>query len=198
MHGNLVRGGRLKSFPGLGHESVTAEYRQPCVVFTGHPSLRCGDVVHFMELWANNVNNVGKYWSLPSHALSNVRAISVVFTEPSIQYQQALAPFQPMAMKVVHCPIDTSLNFTQAKKLIRDARPARLVMPHSYSKPPASAPGRQDLVIESDSSTTFTFRKNDVLKIPLVRKLGNILSDKQEETQISCCREHSDFLCPGC
>ena len=199
MHGNLVRGGRLKSFPGLGHESVTAEYRQPCVVFTGHPSLRCGDVVHFMELWANNVNNVGKSWSLPSHhAWSNRRAISVVFTEPSIQYQQALAPFQPMAMKVVHCPIDTSLNFTQAKKLIRDARPARLVMPHSYSKPPASAPGRQDLVIESDSSTTFTFRKNDVLKIPLVRKLGNILSNKQMETQIACCREHSDFLCPGC
>ena len=98
---------------------------------------------------------------------------SVVFTEPSIQYQQALAPFQPMAMKVVHCPIDTSLNFTQAKKLIRDAKPARLVIPHIYSKPPASAPGRQDLVIDTDSSTTFTFRKNDVLKIPLIRKLGN-------------------------
>ena len=65
VHGNLVRGGRLKSFPGLGHESVTAEYRQPCVVFTGHPSLRCGDVVHFMELWANNVNNVGE--SFPSY-----------------------------------------------------------------------------------------------------------------------------------
>ena len=97
-----------------------------------------------------------------------------MFTEPSIQYQQALAPFQPMAMKVVHCPIDTSLNFVQAKKMIRDARPARLVMPHCYSKPPASAPGRQDLVIDADSSTTFTFRKNDVLKIPLIRKLGNI------------------------
>ena len=78
-----------------------------------------------------------------------------------------------MAMKVVHCPIDTSLNFTQAKKLIRDAKPARLVIPHIYSKPPASAPGRQDLVIDTDSSTTFTFRKNDVLKIPLIRKLGN-------------------------
>ena len=78
-----------------------------------------------------------------------------------------------MAMKVVYCPIDTSLNFTQAKKLIRDAKPARLVIPPVYSKPPASAPGRQDLVIDADSSTTITFRKNDVLKIPLIRKLGN-------------------------
>ena len=97
-----------------------------------------------------------------------------MFTEPSIQYQQALAPFQPMAMKVVHCPIDTSLNFTQAKKLIRDTRPASLVIPHTYSKPPASAPSRQDLVIDADTSTTFTFQKNDVLKIPLVRKLGKL------------------------
>ena len=60
IHGSLVRGGRLKSFPSLGSEAVTSEYRQPCVVFTGHPSLRCGDVVHFMELWANNVNNLGR------------------------------------------------------------------------------------------------------------------------------------------
>ena len=65
VHGNLVRGGRLKSFPGLGHESVTAEYRQPCVMFTGHLSLRCRDAVHFVELWANNANNVGGL--LPSH-----------------------------------------------------------------------------------------------------------------------------------
>jgi len=155
IHGSLVRGGRLKSFPSLGSEAVTSEYRQPCVVFTGHPSLRCGDVVHFMELWANNVNNL------------------VVFTEPSINYQQALAPYQPMAMKVVHCPIDTSLNFTQAKKLLRDTRPNTLVIPHRYTQPPASAPARQDLVIDVDI-TTLTFQKNDIIKIPLVRKLEHL------------------------
>ena len=59
VHGALQRLKRLKSFPNLGCESVTSEYTQPCVVFTGHPSLRCGDVVHFMELWANNANNLG-------------------------------------------------------------------------------------------------------------------------------------------
>ena len=60
----------------------------------------------------------------------------VVFTEPSIKYQQALAPYQPMAMKVVHCPIDTSLNFTQAKKLVKEARPGCLILPHRYTQPP--------------------------------------------------------------
>ena len=64
MHGSLVRGGRLKSFASLGCESVTSEYRQPCVIFCGHPSLRCGDVVHFMELWASNANNLGNWWKI--------------------------------------------------------------------------------------------------------------------------------------
>ena len=183
IHGSLVRGGRLKSFPSLGSEAVTSEYRQPCVVFTGHPSLRCGDVVHFMELWANNVNNLGKKPFFRDE-IDDRCSFSVVFTEPSINYQQALAPYQPMAMKVVHCPIDTSLNFTQAKKLLRDTRPNTLVIPHRYTQPPASAPARQDLVIDVDI-TTLTFQKNDIIKIPLVRKLGTLL----------CCTVQMLMLC---
>jgi len=31
--------------------------RSPCVVFAGHPSLRFGDVVHFMELWGGSSAN---------------------------------------------------------------------------------------------------------------------------------------------
>ena len=32
-------------------------YQTPCVVFTGHPSLRCGDAVHFMEAWGDSPKN---------------------------------------------------------------------------------------------------------------------------------------------
>jgi len=52
-------------------------------------------------------------------------------------------------MKAVHCPIDTSLNFTQANKLIRDLKPENLVIPELYTQPPGMAPHRTDLVIES-------------------------------------------------
>jgi len=51
-------------------------------------------------------------------------------------------------MKVVHCPIDTSLSFTQANKLIRDLKPAHLLVPDVYLHPPKSAPLRSDLVIQ--------------------------------------------------
>ena len=176
IHGALLRGGRLKSFSSLGLETVTKEYRQPCVVFTGlylcviksicrliitylylvgHPSLRCGDVVHFLELWGSNSNNL------------------IVFTEPSINYQQALAPYQPMSMRVVHCPIDTALNYAQTRKLLTDAKPRNLIIPARYSQPPPSAPNRQDLMIDKLPDTKiFTILKNEIIKVQLHRKYG--------------------------
>ena len=101
-----------------------------CVFFSGHPSLRFGEVIHFIELWGNNSNN------------------TIVFTEPSFPYLDALAPFQPLQMRAVHCPIDTSLNFSQAKKLIRDLKPGMIATPKSYASPPASATQRTDLQLE--------------------------------------------------
>ena len=50
---------------------------------------------------------------------------------------------------------------------------ARLVIPYMYSKFLASL-GTQDFAIDTDGSTTFTFQKNNVPQIPLIRKLGNI------------------------
>lgn len=140
-HAHLVKNGRLKHFPSLHAEGFTNEYRQPCVVFCGHPSLRFGNAVHFLELWGGQ----------PHH--------SVVFVEPDFPYLEALAPYQPLAMKVVHCPIDTSLSFTQANKLIRDLKPGHLLVPELYLQPPVSAPLRSDLVIQG--LETFVIYLND-------------------------------------
>lgn len=56
------------------------------------------------------------------------------FLEPDFDYMDALAPYQPLQMKAAHCTIDTSLNFTQANKLIKDLKPAALVVPECYIK----------------------------------------------------------------
>lgn len=46
-------------------------------------------------------------------------------------------------------PIDTSLSFVQANKLIRDLKPSNLVLPRQYTIPPILQPHRSDLVIEA-------------------------------------------------
>lgn len=51
-------------------------------------------------------------------------------------------------MKVVHCPIDTSLNFTQATKLIRELKPGTLVIPECYTRNPQTSTQRNDLLID--------------------------------------------------
>ena len=71
-------------------------------------------------------------------------------------------------MKALHCPIDTSLNFTQvcqniackllhstvlalqARKLVRDIRPKMVVVPEKYTVPPVQAPGRTELVVDTE------------------------------------------------
>jgi len=162
VHGNLIRNGRLKSFKSLQADCINTDYRQPCVMFCGHPSLRFGDAVHFMELWGNNANNL------------------VIFTEPSVNYLDALAPFQPLQMKAISKPIDTSLNFVQARKLIVESRPKCLVIPQQYSKQPSgpTAPISPELSLDV-GVPTFKYKKFDILKLPIKRSLENINLDEE-------------------
>lgn len=81
--------------------------------------------------------------------------ILYVFSEPDFDYIEALAPYQPLQIKVAHCAIDTSLNFTQANKLIRELKPKTLVVPECYTQPPVSAPNLTELVIGNHQDTNL-------------------------------------------
>lgn len=95
--------------------------------------------------------------------------------EPDFDYLEALAPFQPLQMKAAHCAIDTSLNFMQANKLIKDLKPTTLVIPECYTQPPSSAAHRVDLVIESTAERPLiTFKRGDVINLPLKRKHNQV------------------------
>ncbi|RWS13077.1 integrator complex subunit 9-like protein [Dinothrombium tinctorium] len=155
-HAAMVRLGRLKHYPGIHVEAFSNDYKTPCIVFTGHPSLRFGDVVHFIELWGQSPNNL------------------IVFTEPDFPYLEALTPFQPLMMKVAYCPIDTSLNFSQANKLLRDLKPSRLIIPHQYVSPPMMQKHRTDLVIDYAECETHVYKRNETIKIPLKRNFEKI------------------------
>ncbi|XP_076045376.1 integrator complex subunit 9 isoform X2 [Oratosquilla oratoria] len=151
-HAYLSRNGRLKPFKSLHVEGFSSEYRQPCIVFCGHPSLRFGDAVHFLEMWGSNPQN------------------AILFTEPEFDFMDALAPFQPLAIRPIYCPIDTSLNFIQARKLISDLKPGTLVVPEVYLQPPACAPQRTDLVLTLDEAPV-TYNECQVVSLGVRRTL---------------------------
>ncbi|XP_062567093.1 integrator complex subunit 9-like, partial [Saccostrea cucullata] len=55
-HAELVSIGRLRHYTNI-HDGLQNDFKSPCIVFAGHPSLRMGDVVHFMELWGKSSSN---------------------------------------------------------------------------------------------------------------------------------------------
>ncbi|KAK7507295.1 hypothetical protein BaRGS_00001230 [Batillaria attramentaria] len=157
-HAELVNSGRLRHFKDINE--LGSDYRMPCIIFTGHPSLRMGDAVHFVETWGKNPAN------------------TIIFTEPDFPYLEALGPFQPLMMRVCYCPIDTSLSFAQANKLIRDLRPLHLVVSETYTSPPPLAPQRNDLTIEWEPSP-LTYKKYEVLNLPVKRQWETVHIDAE-------------------
>ena len=112
-HAEYVRSGRLKHFPSI-YGDLGLVFQTPCVVFTGHPSLRCGDVVHFLSMWKNSPKN------------------AVIFTEPDFDFQLALAPFQPVRLQTYYFPIDPRLVFPRDNALLDELAPQHFVTSKEY------------------------------------------------------------------
>ncbi|XP_074845139.1 integrator complex subunit 9 isoform X2 [Carettochelys insculpta] len=153
-HPQLIQTNKLKHYASI-HGDFSNDFKQPCVVFTGHPSLRFGDVVHFMELWGKSSLN------------------TVIFTEPDFSYLDALAPYQPLAMKCVYCPIDTRLNFIQVSKLLKEVQPLHVVCPEQYSQPPPTQSHRTDLMVDCQPPA-MSYRRAEVLSLPFKRRYEKI------------------------
>jgi integrator complex subunit 9 len=49
--------GRLQHYTGVDDPGFAAGFKEPCVVFCGHPSLRCGEVIHFINTWGHEARN---------------------------------------------------------------------------------------------------------------------------------------------
>ncbi|XP_007906742.1 integrator complex subunit 9 [Callorhinchus milii] len=153
-HAELIQTNKLKHYPSI-HGDFSNDFKQPCVVFTGHPSLRFGDVVHFLELWGKSSLN------------------TIIFTEPDFSYLDALAPYQPLAMKCVYCPIDTRLNFIQVSKLLKEVQPLHVVCPEQYTQPPPAQSHRTDLMIDCQPAA-MAYRRAEVLTLPFKRRFERI------------------------
>ncbi|XP_064441396.1 integrator complex subunit 9 isoform X1 [Mirounga angustirostris] len=176
-HAELIQTNKLKHYPSL-HGDFSSDFRQPCVVFTGHPSLRFGDVVHFMELWGKSSLN------------------TVIFTEPDFSYLEALAPYQPLAMKCIYCPIDTRLNFIQVSKLLKEVQPLHVVCPEQYIQPPPAQSHRMDLMIDCQPPA-MSYRRAEVLALPFKRRYEKIeIMPEVSPAETAVCFQLADALVP--
>ena len=162
LHSYYLRIGRVKQFASIHSTEFNNEYRTPCILFTGHPSLRFGDVVHFIELWGSSQANL------------------IAFTDAEFPYLEALAPYQPLAIKVCFTPIDTSLNYQQVNTILADLQPKNLLVPHTYTAAPEMMKHRADLVINAPKECTLLpFKRLDSVTVSLNRRFAKIILDSE-------------------
>jgi integrator complex subunit 9 len=66
-HGKLMQDGKLSYFHDI-HDFLSQKRQTPCIVFSGHPSLRFGSALDFVTLWKDSPLNslilTGKDFSL--------------------------------------------------------------------------------------------------------------------------------------
>ena len=137
QHGELVKNGQIKIYPSI-NSKFNDDFRQPCVLFASHPSLRFGEVCHFVELWKNSPLN------------------TIIFTDPSISFFYALAPYQPVYANYYCFPIDTSITASDVSKLVQECKTVN-----------------QAIIGEMQSITcpnTTRFHQNDIIKLRTKRK----------------------------
>ena len=44
-------------FNDVSHPKFASTFREPCIVFTGHPTLRYGPVLHFLRMFGPSSRN---------------------------------------------------------------------------------------------------------------------------------------------
>ena len=112
----LMEAKRFKSFDevaaGLGEQ-----IKRPSVVFTGHPSLRFGDVVSFLSAWKDNAKD------------------SLILPEYFGPLEYLLAPFEHMAMKVFNIPCRISCNQYEIADLLSQNPSKHVLVPSDFDLP---------------------------------------------------------------
>ncbi|VDO12844.1 unnamed protein product, partial [Brugia timori] len=128
-HGLTSRNGRLKVYDNI-YGDFCRQMRTPCVIFTGHPSLRIGNAVHFLEMWGNDSKN------------------ALIMTDPDYPIQNVYGPYEKLSIRAFFFPIETRLDFSQLNpSILPDLAPKLLVMPEVYTQPPPNSSQRTDFVV---------------------------------------------------
>ncbi|XP_063930552.1 integrator complex subunit 9-like [Zophobas morio] len=173
-HEEMTRAQRLIVLDSVANTDEIRKMRQPCVVFTGDPTLRWGDSCYFLRLWKSN----------PHHL--------VVFTDPDVSVPASLAPFLPIKMKVRIHPTDTRFTAPEVNALLSDFAFHSVLMPKNYlsgfffkEKKAISPPKKIELL---------TYESGDEVHIPLNNRFITASMTKDLANSIRFCRVSSQTL----
>ncbi|KAG9303450.1 hypothetical protein G9A89_013777 [Geosiphon pyriformis] len=108
-HKRLMSQGRLIHVARVD-SSINEKYKEPCIVFSGHPSLRSGPVIDFIHKWGADANNL------------------IIFTDSEFDRKSAMRAFEGMRIKFEYLPIDIRLSTYQVGQIIGLHKPQHVII----------------------------------------------------------------------
>jgi integrator complex subunit 9 len=94
----------------------------------------------------------------------------------------ALAPYQPLAIRVAHCPIDWRLSFQELNSLLKEIHPKQIIIPNKYA--PKENPSPRLNIMPIDGPTT-SYQPFDILKITLQHRFDRAVISAQLAKQLN-------------
>lgn len=110
LHQDLMRKGQFQAYQ---HVHSNFQANDPCIIFTGHPSCRIGDITTLIKLYDNPKN-------------------SILLIEPDFDFKSTVLPFSKQISRIQFLPIDPRINFNEANLLISKLSPKHLIIPRIY------------------------------------------------------------------
>uniref|UniRef100_A0A0N5A1R5 Beta-Casp domain-containing protein n=1 Tax=Parastrongyloides trichosuri TaxID=131310 RepID=A0A0N5A1R5_PARTI len=149
---DLMDSNRLKVYDGFT-DVLAEELKSSSIIIAGHPSLRMGDIIHFMYMFGSDPRN------------------SIVQVEPDYPFENLFGPFQKFNIKSFVCPLDYTLceNFVN-EKFFELINPKKILIPDIYNPDLAL----QYSKIKYNDKVEY-YRYGDIMNIKCDRKFKDVL-----------------------
>ncbi|XP_042512593.1 integrator complex subunit 9 [Macadamia integrifolia] len=139
-HVELIKEKKLYLFPAVHSANLLKMWQEPCIVFSPHWCLRLGPVVHLLHRWCRD-----------QHCL--------LILEQEVDTALALAPFKPVAMKVLQCSFLSGMKVQKIQPLLEILQPKSVLFPEDL---------KQNLAIKMNSCSFIYYSENEIVRVPTV------------------------------
>ncbi|KAI5410776.1 uncharacterized protein LOC127085767 isoform X1 [Lathyrus oleraceus] len=109
-HVKLLKEKKIHVVPDIHSHGFLKNWREPCIVFCPHWSLRMGPVVHLLRRWCGDPK-------------------SLLILEDMENLELALLPFKPVAMKVLQCLFPSGIGLQKVQPLLKTLQPKTVLFP---------------------------------------------------------------------
>ncbi|KAK7401332.1 hypothetical protein VNO78_12728 [Psophocarpus tetragonolobus] len=140
-HIKLLEERKIHVVPAIHSHELLTNWREPCIVFCPHWSLRMGPVVQLLRRWCGDPK-------------------SLLILEDVLN-PLALLPFQPIAMNVLQCLFPSGIRLQKVQPLLKTLQPKTVLCPEEL---------KLQINFSSDQSfSVLYYTEAETLKVPYRR-----------------------------